>query len=67
MAGKRRVLGQGGRRLRLPSQEKVPIVPIKPTVPTLSGQSIRVSSPISCLSEKGELIFSNRTFRLIDP
>jgi hypothetical protein len=66
MAGKGRVFREGGQRLWLPIQEKVPIVRIKPTIPVLSGTRISVSTPISCLSGEGELKFSNRTFWPID-
>ena len=62
MAGNRRVFGEGGQRLWLPGQENVPIVRITPIIPVLLRTRISVSTPISCLSGKGELGFHNRVF-----
>lgn len=57
-----RVFRVGGQRLWPPSQETVPTVRITPIIPVLSRTRISVSTPISCLSGKGELRFHNRVF-----
>lgn len=57
-----RVFRVGGQRLCPPSQETVPTVRITPIIPVLSRTPISVSTPISCLSGKGELRFLNRVF-----